>query len=338
MQYGIIARVSIFKVNFLKLVSRIIPANLAEYSLLESLKTDEKYWPFSNIDMVYHIEKRISKLQDPTYGNRHLHFRWVKIFNEMFSDLEKESVRPSENFTYLYLGAGTSNIFSLPFLVYMAGASKCYVIEPDKEMKDFSIWHGLQNMLLRVCTGDVDSNFFVSKNEISEKIRSFFNGEAFLKCEDFRQYLDSSNIVFKNDYIEDVLDIPPRSIDLLSSRSTLEHVSDYESCFDKLEMVMRKGGIMYHDIGFGSHTQINKFLMYYVEKESVSQKDILSLNELRMSDFISSFTKRNFRCTVVRKNVLTDYNLDRAKLKERFRHYSHEDLLCERAVLVCEKL
>lgn len=338
LQHGISARGSTLKLNCLKCLSRLVPAKLAEYSLLDRLKKDEKYWPFSNIDMIYHIEKRVSTLQDPTCANRHLHFRWVKIFNEMFSDLEKESARLPENFTYLYLGAGTSNIFSLPFLVYLGGARKCYVIEPDKGMRDFSIWYGLQNLLLRVCTGEVDSNFFISKNERTEKIRSFFDAAAFLQKENFQRYLNSRNIIFRNEYFEDILDIPPGSIDLLSSRSTLEHVSDYESCFDKLEKVMRKGGIMYHDIGFGAHSQIDNFLMYYFERENVCQKDIFSLNELRLSDYLSEFAKRKFRCTVLRKNVLVDYNLDRTKINERFRHYSDEDLLCERAVLLCEKL
>jgi hypothetical protein len=212
------------------------------------------------------------------------------------------------------------------------------VVEPNPAIRDYSTWYGLQDILLRICLGEVSSKYFVPPHELLQKVRTFLDANGFLRRETFTRIVNPETVVFKSEYFEDISDMAPGSIDFLSSRSTLEHVSDYESCFDKLEMVMKKGGVMYHDIGFGSHTLIDSFLMYYIDKSEKEFKDVLGLNELRLCDFIEEFNKRRFRCYVVRKDILSNYHLDKNVLKERFCHYSNEDLLCEGATIICKKI
>ena len=98
---------------------------------------------------------------------------------------------------------------------------------------------------------------------------------------------------------------------------------------------MKSGGIMYHEIGLGGHSAKDPFQHYYFTAKS--GKDPFSLNGLRISDYIKALTDGGFQCTVVDKRMRYDYELERALLLERYRDYSDEDLLCENAILVCQK-
>ena len=92
---------------------------------------------------------------------------------------------------------------------------------------------------------------------------------------------------------------------------------------------------MYHEIGLGGHSAKDPFQHYHLPGRS--GKDPHSLNGLRVSDYIKAFSDGGFKCAVVDKRMRYDYDLDRASILERYRHYSDDDLLCENAILVCQK-
>ena len=315
--------------------TKLIPPRLAEKLLLRRLLSDEEYWPFTNIHMIHEIEKRLNTLEDPEGANRYLHHRWVMILNKTFDDLRASNSQIPPNFHYLCLGAGQKNTFALPFLFHMAGAGKVYIVEPQKDIQHYSVFYGLQDMMLRLCLGRLDSDYFVKTPDVHERIKAFLNPEGFFERRDIFQVLNPQSAVFYNEYFEDAK-IPENSIDLLTSRSALEHVSDYEGCFARFSKVMKKGGVMYHEIGLGGHSAKDPFHHYYL-KSRESDKDPYGLNGLRVNDYIEAFTDGGFQCTVVDKTVLHDYTIDRTRILERYRQYSDENLRCENVVLVCRK-
>ena len=314
--------------------TKVIPSKLAEQLLLKRLTSDEEYWPRTNINMIHEIERRLSTLKDPQGRNRYLHHRWVMIFNKTLDDLNALDLHLPPDFHYLCFGAGQKNTFALSFLFHLAGAGKVYVLEPQKDIQPYGVFYGLQDLLLRYCLDSIDTTYLSRASSVHQRIKAFLDPESFLARGDISHVLNRDNVVFYNDYFENA-PIAENSIDLLTSRSALEHVSDYEACFERFAKVMKKGGVMYHEIGLGGHSTRDPFEHYYLTGKS--GKDPYSLNGLRVSDYIKAFTESGFQCIVVEKRMRHDYELDRELILERYRHYSNDDLICENAILVCQK-
>ena len=243
--------------------AKVIPSTLAEQLLIKRLTSDDEYWPRTNINMIHEIERRLSTLKDPQGGNRYLHHRWVMIFNKTLDDLNALDVHLPSNFHYLCFGAGQKNTFALSFLFHAAGAGKVYVIEPQTDIQPYGVFYGLQDLMLRYCLDSIDSKHLSKTSSVQKRITAFLNPESFLARGDISRILNHENAVFHNDYFENV-PIPENSIDLLTSRSALEHVSDYEACFERFSKVMKSGGIMYHEIGLGGHSAKDPFQHYYL--------------------------------------------------------------------------
>lgn len=312
-----------------------MPAVLSTQAVLQKLRDDNSWLPPSNAELVYLVEKRIRALRDNDGSNRWLHHRWLMIFEEMCQDMEASFNCP-EDFNYVCLGAGTRNPLSFPLLVFLAGAGRAYIVEPEKwdNLDDWRVLWGLQEMVLRLLSGNVSSRYF--KSNMLERMNDFLDPESLFFKQNSENVLNKNSVCIINSYFENA-GIPEGSIDLLSSRSVLEHVMDYDKCFDEFAKVMRPGGLMYHDIGLAAHSNKDLFEFYYKGRRKLHEKITDGLNELRLSDYLSHFEKRGFECKIIRKTIESNYSLDRGKIQERFKKYNDEDLLCSRVVVIARK-
>lgn len=307
---------------------------LAEQLIIKKLRNRKDWIPRSNIELVFRVDQRLRALQDREGANRWLHYRWVEIFNQLFEDLEG-MIDGRKGFTYLCLGAGTRNGLSLPLLVFMAGAKDVCIVEPDRLDPRESwraVW-GLQEIVLRLFTGSIDSKYVIKG---LGELPGFLDPKALFTNQDIHSVLNPTHVTLSECHFEDA-NVPLESIDLLTSRSTLEHIIEYEKCFDTFARIMSPGGIMYHEIDLTSHSSLDRFVFYYHSAGSKSARKLTGLNELRLSDYLQQFESRGFECTVKRRVMQGDYQLDRQKMDSRFRRYSDDDLLCSNAVIVARK-
>jgi hypothetical protein len=125
--------------------------------------------------------------------------------------------------------------------------------------------------------------------------------------------------------------LEPGSVDLVSSRSVLEHVSAFDAFADALAEAVRTDGVVYHDVDLTAHSESGPFAFYY------DAAPASGLNELRLSDHVEALERRGFETTVLRTNRAEASALDRNRLAERFRRYDDDDLLTTRAVIVARR-
>lgn len=335
----LIARSAKYRLGLLggAVLRKLISVPFAEKILSERLQTDPNYWPYENIVLLFEIEKRLDALDDTVGSNRYLHHRWVMIFEDTMRSLKAYGVSLPDDFNYMCLGVGNRNPFALPFLFSLAGASHCYIVEPSPWGKVHSVYYGLQQMALRLLLGDIESEWIDTDVKFASRVKRFINADGFFLKNEVGDVLNKEHVTWIPDYLEDA-SIASESVDLISSRSVLEHIFEYEACFDTMWRILRPGGIMFHDIGLGAHSDKDEFEFYYHPKPHGEDKNNLQLNELRCSDYIREFEKRGFEVIVVRKTILTEYSLDEKRLQQRFAAYSSEDLLCEGVVLICKKM
>lgn len=267
-------------------------------------------------------------MEDPGGSNRWLHHRWVSIFERLFDDVH-ELVDVKGGFECVLLGAGTRNPLAFAILVFLAGARKIYVVEPEpiQRVDSWRVLWGLQELASRVLCGNVTSNHF--RRDPSE-ISDFLDLEALFLHREVAECLNPSRVVYFQGLWQKA-EVPPDSIDLLTSRSVLEHLIDHELCFDKFADVMKSNGVMYHDVDLTSHSTSDLFGFYHRQQRDEG------LNELRLSDYLAHLGNRGFQSEVLSRTQEQDYRLDRSKLDERFGSYSDEDLLCSRAVILSKR-
>lgn len=306
----------------------MLTPEVAERIILEKIRDDPTWLPNANVEIVTRLERRLRSLEDPEGKNRWLHHRWVGIFTRMFDDLGGvELLRPG--FSCLFVGAGIRNPLAFTTLLFMAGAGKIYVVEPEsvQESEGWRITWGLQEMAFRIMTKSVTSKYF--RRDVSE-LADFVNLEALYLHGDVRELLGPGRVMLYASTLEDA-PLEAGTVDFVCSRSVLEHLIDYTACFDKLANVVRPGGVMHHEVDMSSHSQDRRFAFYYRPPRNGE------LNELRLSDYLRFLDGRGFRTVVTRRLEEDRGALDRRTLYERFARYADEDLLCSRAVLISTK-
>ena len=188
-------------------------------------------------------------------------------------------------------------------------------------------------MVLHLLSGDLESpHLTITLDRLDE----FANLEALFQNRSADQVLNNARVNWLHQFFEDT-EIPDGTIDLLTSRSVLEHVTHVERCFDKLALVMRPGGVMYHDIDLSAHSKDDTFEFYSRRPDHTTTRSVARLNELRLSDYLAHFERRGFESAVVRKDQAATYHLDRTRLQPRFSTYPDDELLCTQVVLVSRK-
>jgi hypothetical protein len=310
-----------------------VPLGFGVRRTLREVRARPDWQPPEAIELVTALSRALRQAPDADGGNRTLHHRWVRIFEEMFDAVGKD-LTPRTGFDAVSVGAGRRNPFALPLLLHLAGARRVWVVEPELAhgALDPSVTWGLQEIALRALAGDLRSRHFVRPPSALDSFADlrglFFGDPAAALC------ADAVRVV--RDYVEDSA-IPSGTIHLVTSRSVLEHVTATEACFDALGAMMAPGGLMYHAIDLSAHDDGDPFAFYYEEDEREPARRTDGLNGLRLGDYLAAFAARGFESRVVDRTLLGDYDLTRRPLRARFRRYGEEDLRCRRAVIVSRK-
>jgi SAM-dependent methyltransferase len=128
----------------------------------------------------------------------------------------------------------------------------------------------------------------------------------------------------------------PGSIDIVYSRSVLEHVMEIEAAMAGLVRALRPGGIMFHDIGLDAHDSRDPIGFYYAARGRAV--DVYSgLNLWRLSDFIALFEKLGCKVEIIATETLPLSRIDRSRLLPHFAGRSDEDLRTIGAKLLIRK-
>ncbi|MGQ0536714.1 MAG: methyltransferase domain-containing protein, partial [Methanobacteriota archaeon] len=289
----------------------------------------------TRLALLHRLHVSIRTARDVGGADRWLHHRWLDIHRQMTEDLGGR-LDLGAGTHYVCVGAGGRNPLALPLLVGLSGASRVTAIEPEP-IPGHEEWRwrvGLEEMALRLLAGNVRPPGVDASRASLEK---FVDVDALLFGPAGGGVLRRGALDLVPGFFEDV-PLAAGSVDLLSSRSVLEHVAEYDRFFDALARVVKEGGWMYHDIDLTSHSgPKDRFRFYREPPPKPGKRTPHRLNELRCSDYVRELEKRGFKCRVAKRNMASAAHLDEARLQPRFRHYSDEDLLCSRVILLAQK-
>jgi hypothetical protein len=313
-------------------VFELLPATVAARRTAAEIRNRGDWVPGEAIEIVDGLSGRLRALgaEGAHAESRWLHHRWLTMFEDVFSAIGAD-VPP--NADAVCMGAGTRNPLAFPLLLYLAGARRVWIVEP--ELADVASWRtrwGLQELILRVLTGDVTSSHFVRP---PAAVDGFVDLQALFFAPASSSLLRENTVRTVRGYLEDA-PIPAASVGLVTSRSVLEHVTEIERCLDAFAAMLVPGGVMCHSIDLTAHDARDRFAFYYDAPAQHGRRPD-DLNGWRLPDYVSAFAARGFDCRVIHKTVDTDYVLDRSRLRDRYRRYDDDALLCSRAVLVCRK-
>jgi hypothetical protein len=309
----------------------MIPAQTAARRLAAAMAKRPGWFPRDGIELAVRLADALHAHDDES--NRWGHARWTGIFAEML-DAAAADLPALDALDAVCLGAGTRNPLAFPLLLYLAGARRVWVVEPELAAsdEDWRLRWGLQEMALRMLVGDIQSRHF---RRSPAMIDGFVDVRALFFGTSARQALRADAVRILDTYLEDAA-IPAGSVGLVTSRSVLEHVSETERCFDALAAMVGPGGVMCHHIDLSAHDGRDRFAFYYTTPKKAARRSD-GLNGLRLSDYMAAFTARGFICRVIDARIDEDYDLHRRPLSARFAGYSERDLRCARASLVCVK-
>jgi hypothetical protein len=264
--------------------------------------------------------------------SRWLHYRWLRILDDLFAAVG-DALTARREFDAVCMGVGTRNPLALPLLLYLSGARRVWVVEPelDGPAADWRVRWGLQELALRVLTGDVTSRHFVrAAADVAgfADLRALFFGQR-------SAFLRETSVRIVPRYLEDG-GIPAGSIHLVTSRSVLEHVTEIDRCVDTMASMLAPGGVMFHQIDLSAHDARDRFAFYYADATTRERRPD-DLNGWRLSDYLTAFEARGLTCQVLDTTIAEEYALDRKRLVPRYQSYTDHDLRCARAVIVCAK-
>ena len=140
---------------------------------------------------------------------------------------------------------------------------------------------------------------------------------------------------------EDLHLTPQGSIDLVISHSVLEHVNDLDGFYAACAHWLRKGGVMTHQIDFGSHNLTSEWNGYRAIPESiwrlvVGRRPYL-INRVPYSKHSRLIAENGFRLVSEMKTFRQD-GIGRSQLSARWRNLADEDLDCSEAFVQAVKL
>jgi hypothetical protein len=312
----------------------LLPAETAARRVAEEVRRRPGWFPPDALEIVTSLSARLRTLgpEGDHLGNRWLHHRWIAMAEEVFAAVGDDLV-PRQEFDAVCVGAGTRNPFAFPLLLYFGGARRVWVVEPElaEPLPDWRVRWGLQELALRILTGDVRPPYFTrSAAELDRfcDVEHLFFGSGALRMRD-----DTVRVV--PGYLEDSA-IPPASVHLVVSRSVLEHVTHIDRCLDAMAAMVAPGGHMVHSIDLTAHDAGDPFAFYYSETRDGERRPD-DLNGWRLSDYLDGLSTRGFDCRVVDRSIDTEYRLERSRLLPRYRGYTDDDLRCTRAIIGCAK-
>lgn len=143
--------------------------------------------------------------------------------------------------------------------------------------------------------------------------------------------LNESFLVYIQNGVEDLSDIPSSSIDIILSISVFEHVKNIDKSFQEMERVLKNGGIIYHRIDMRDHYNFNrpfKFLKYsdYIWNNFLTKEGFSYTNRLRVDDFEKLLLKYNFKIIELVKRRYEHTLPNKKAFNEKFGKKNIEDL------------
>lgn len=309
---------------------RSVPPAWGAESLLTRMRRDPAFLPPGNVEIAYRLDGGLRRLGDPEGGNRWLHHRWVRLAIELREDLEG-AFAFRQGFVAMCLGAGTRNGLSFPLLIGLMGAGRVEALEPEPLGKDdeWRLLQGLSETALQTLIGEAGIPGLDSTREALARfvrLGPLFRGESLA-------HALAPGLVWRRSTAESS-DLPPGSVDLMTSRSVMEHVANPAAAYEAMARALRPGGVLHHDIDFSAH-DADRFA-FYKRPPAAPGVTLEGLNELRLCDHVAILRGLGLEVSVKRQER-DPGPLDRATLAPRFARYSDEDLLTTRAVLVARK-
>lgn len=121
-------------------------------------------------------------------------------------------------------------------------------------------------------------------------------------------------------------DIADNSVDLIYSCAVLEHVKDLDGCFKEMSRVIKKGGLMSHQVDLRDHIFSQKSLFFLLIPDKVFNLFFYNtgewVNRIRWSEYKRMFKMHGFKIVDVKFNI----RLRKSFSKNLTKRYSKEDL------------
>lgn len=296
----------------------------------QALMADRGWTPYRNLAVASETLRRIRVIPDPHGENRYLPHRWRMIFNEI-RDLTSKDIDWRAGPVFLSFGAGDRNPAGLPLLAILAGAAKGLVIEPGRLRTEVAT-ATLQETLWDVVRDP--GAYGLSAADLG-RLREALDADALWRGDALRDVLAKGRIEFiampgESAPLEDA------SIDLVYSRSVLEHVLEMEAAMAKLVRALRPGGVMFHDVALDAHDANDPISFYYAPRgQGVDAYS--GLNFWRLSDYVALFESLGCSVEIAWTETIASSRIDRARLVPRFANRTDDDLRTTRAKLLVRK-
>jgi SAM-dependent methyltransferase len=312
------------------ILARLLRQPLFADAVWRALTQDRRWTPARNLAVGAEIMRRCRAIPDPNGANRYLPHRWRRIFVGL-----RERTRTDVDWragpVFLNFGAGDRNPMALPLLAVLAGASRAIALEPGPVRADVATVT-LQETLWDVVR-DPAAYGLVGAN--LGRLRDALDADALARGDPIEKILATGRLEFSRATGE-AAGFADGSIDLVYSRSVLEHVTSIEAAMARLVAALKPGGVMLHDIALDSHDLRDPVAFYYTE-QPVEPGSLAGLNGWRLSDYVALFERLGCTVEIARTETLPPGSVDRARLLPRFATRTDSDLSTIRAELLVRK-
>jgi ubiquinone/menaquinone biosynthesis C-methylase UbiE len=188
---------------------------------------------------------------------------------------------------------------------------------------------------------DENSHSFFNKPEFDIYMQLIENEEIgkqiFIERADKKFSYNKNRIDFLEIGQTSLLPLPDDSIDVIYSCAVLEHVHDLDSLFSEMHRVLRKGGIMNHEIDLRDHIFSQKKLFFLLIPEKIFRflfgKTGAYVNRKRASYYEKLVKKLNLEVLNITDTVLKNEK----ELKKYLKEFSLEDLKTQTINLTLKK-
>ena len=217
-------------------------------------------------------------------------------------------VKPANGFVSLELGPGDTLASAL--LGRAFGGSASYLVDAgDFAQKDLNYYQSL-------------ARFLAAKNLPAPDVESSASIE---------ELLDRCGSRYMPDGLSSLRMIPDESVDFIYSQAVLEHIreSDFLETIRELRRVISKGGACSHRVDLKDHLggALNnlRFSARLWESNFMSRSGFYT-NRIRFSEMIEMFKKARFDVEIVNIDRWPELPTPKAKLADKFRNMSQDDL------------
>jgi hypothetical protein len=281
------------------------------------------------MDRIYtQCRRQLHSLRNWGYGPERVHEVAKSAFDAItrFTSLQGK--------VYCDLGCGHRNPYGVSSVMFLNGAASTIAID-ILDYRNKRTAEALMDLLFDIVVNPERWNWCdASGPEFSRRLNRF-NMKAIREGQIEKGFANVPMKLFVTDILKPVSpDNMPQedSIDVMSSRSVLQSILDFERFSERLFSLMREGGVAYHDIDL---SDIRRYLnsgchawSFLCEDEDWAAglpKWVVS-NRLRSSEIRQYFERAGFE--ILRYETRADRLPDglMGKVKGRFRHMSEEEL------------